>query len=192
MLTRLARPSELGADTVQTLSDQAVSDLRMYGVSFVVRYLASLSSGELARILNGNLALSLVTYAGSYDSGPAIARLRTLGIPSGATVWLDLEDEHRDAATVTGIINTWAGAIKSAGYEPGLYVGAGQPLDADALYGLAVVRYWHSVSIVPDVAVAGYCMTQKSPPNQRVGCVVVDIDIASPDKLGRLPTFVTT
>src|SRR5262245_54219990 len=67
--------------------------LKASGIDFVVGYLGAVSSERLQAILAAGLAFMPVTFAGEYNDGAAdeIVQLRALGIPKGATVWLDFE-----------------------------------------------------------------------------------------------------
>jgi hypothetical protein len=184
-------PGARGVDTVLVLNAEMCAALVREAVRFVVRYLASLSTGEVKTILDSGLALSVVTYAGVYDGPRAVAQALGLGLPAGTTIWLDLESCKDLAPTVIAKVNAWARTVKTAGYIPGLYVGCGVPLTSTELYALAVERYWHSCSRVTDrdgheaAPSCGWAMHQLSPPNVSVGGVKVDIDFAQLDYRGR-------
>ena len=197
MIATAARPFALGVDTVQRLTPVTASALRREGMSFVVRYLGSLTPEELACILSAGLAVMPVTYAKAYSGMSAISELRKLAIPEGCTVWLDLEGETDPAPAIAAKINAWAGQVQAGGYEAGLYVGAGCVLTSEELYGLKVTRYWDSCSREIDrngrsaAPKCDYCMVQLRPFNTQIGGVIVDVDVVQRDVLGRLPTWVT-
>ena len=177
-----------GIDTVTTLTAESAAALKADGFSFAVRYLGSIDASEVAAITGAGLLLSLVTYADKWDGASTVAELKALGIPAGATIWLDVESVNEPAAMVIGKIDAWANAVNSAGYQPGLYVGAAQPLTAAQLYALEVVRYWHSMSSVLTPS-CGFCQLQLYPAVQVAG-VSVDIDVIQQDYEGRLPMLV--
>jgi hypothetical protein len=179
-----------GIDTVTTLTSESAAALKAYGFSFAIRYLGSIGAFEVAAITGAGLLLSFVTYADKWDGAATVAELEALGIPAGATIWLDVESVNEPATMVIGKINAWANAVSSAGYQPGLYVGAAQPLTAAELYALGVVRYWHSMSSVPTPS-CGFCQLQLYPTVQVAG-VSVDIDVIQQDYEGRLPMLVGT
>lgn len=183
-------PGSKGCDTVAKLTYMDALKLFDAGFRFVGRYVVSLQAAELSDILRAGLAVSPVSYANSYDPSDEIAALQRLGIPKGVVVWLDVEDAKDDALTLQQRINTWAKALKAAGYIPGIYVGAGCLLTSIELFALAVERYWHSCSRVVDAnghaaePVCGWCMYQCTCEVERAG-VEVDIDFVYADYKGR-------
>ncbi len=194
MRTILARPSAasltFGCDTLASLVSPDFVRLRASGISWRAGYIDRVTPAELAAQLGAGILFSPVTFALEVDPLHTISRLGQLGIPDGASVWLDIEGTQLDPVTLTTKINTWARAVQRAGFEAGIYVGAGTPLTEDQLWALAVTRYWHSVSDVPKVARRGYCMRQIRPNDVIVDGVDVDIDIVEPDYKGDLPMFV--
>jgi hypothetical protein len=193
-----AKLAAIGVDTVVKLSSQMCTALKAEGVKFAVRYLGSLEQAEMLTILASGLALMPVTYAKHYSGVDAVAQLRKLGIPAGVTVWLDLEGETSTPADIIAKINAWAGQVAAAGYEPGLYVGAGCVLTSAELYSLRVVRYWDSCSreVSRDGTIAepkcGWCQIQLVPGNTQIAGIIVDIDVIQQDFQGRMPTWVAS
>jgi hypothetical protein len=186
-----AQTGLLGCDTVQTVSRTHAQGLYSAGFRFLVRYVTSLSAQERDDILGASLGLSFVSYANSFDPSDEIAALKRLNIPSGATVWLDVEGVHDNPIVLQQRIGGWANALKTAGYEPGMYVGAQSLLTSSELYRLPVVRYWHSCSRVTDRngqeagPSCGWAMRQLFPPNiARVG-LTIDIDVIETDYFSR-------
>lgn len=179
---------------------QAVA-LRDMGVDFLVGYLGVISPMRLGGALAAGLAFMPVTVAGEFFDGPAdeVAQLKALGIPPGVTVWLDLEGQKSfgwPALDLIEKINAWADAIRSAGYEAGLYVGVPQPLTSDELWSLRVTRYWRGQGSIRDrhnrlaePTKCGWCMTQMYPAVRRAG-IDVDFDIIGQDYLRRVPSWV--
>jgi hypothetical protein len=169
------------------------------GVQCLVGYLGHMNAFRLSAVLAAGLAFMPVTTAGEYEDGAAdeITQLKALGIPSGCTVWLDLEGQkafHSDPSTLLAKLRAWAQAIAAAGYMPGLYVGVPQPLTSEELYQLPFVRYWRGQGSIRDRNNAlaepscGWCMTQMFPQHMRAG-VLVDDDIVGQDYRGRVPAW---
>ena len=176
-----------GVDCVTTLTAESAAGFRAAGAAFVMRYLGALSPTEIALILDAGLLCGLVSYADQWDPASVLAELRVLGIPSGVCVAIDVESVHESASIVAGRIDACSAAIASLGLLPALYVGADQPLDAAGLYARQTVRYWRSMSLVPEPA-CGYSMMQG--PTTTIAGVSVDIDYPRPDYQGRAWTFI--
>ncbi len=207
MQVKTSHVGALGADSVQALTPTTAKALKDSGISFSIRYLGSVSPAELSIILDAGLAFMPVTFSrapgwlpsaslGASDGVAAIAHLKALGLPPGATVWLDLEGPGGTSTDVVAWVNAWADYVKNAGYDPGLYVGYGAKLTSHELYALHVDRYWHSVSKVTDTGGniaepnCGWCMHQLNPSVMWAG-VWADIDVVQQDYQGRTPTWVT-
>jgi hypothetical protein len=179
-----------GVDCVTPITAQSAAALSAADILFCARYLGSLTSDELETILAAGLCVSPVTFADKFDPAQTLAELAALGVPHGVTIWLDVETVKEDP---TGAINAWADALTEAGYQPGLYVGANigppdNPLLAEALYKLRVVRYWSSMSRTPTPQ-CGWVMRQLYPTTS-VGGVAVDIDVTQHDWEGRSCTMI--
>jgi hypothetical protein len=182
-------------DCVTLLTNGVATAMSDSGVDGAFQYLGSVTPTSLAGLMVAGLAFMPVTYADRFDGASTVAELRVLSIPRGVTVWLDVEG-------VTGVssvsliqqINDWAQAVLAAGWEPGLYVGAGSVLTSAELYQLKVVRYWHGMSRVVDrngeVAepMCGWCCHQLFDTQQLAG-VPVDYNFVQKDWSGRLPTW---
>lgn len=201
-MTYIAQPIPVAARLVDTDSKitaaQALA-LRAADIDGVIRYLGSITRDELDGILAAELRVSFVTFADAFDGEAAVAQLRALDVPAFATprvtVWLDLESDTNAPAIVIAKVNAWAAAIRTAGYDPGLYLGANQPLTSDQVGELDVDRYWQSVSYVmcPTLhgSPIGFCMVQLDPPNQMLAGVEIDYDVAQHDYRGRAATWLT-
>jgi hypothetical protein len=187
----------LGADTVTPITAAAALALKQEGFSFIGRYVTSLSQAELHIILQAGLAVTLFSYANSFDPSDEIRALKNLGIPPEVCVWLDVEGVTDDAITLQARINTWARAIKQASYTAGMYAGAQELLTSQELWNLAVTRYMKSCSRIVDRngAIAdvelhsGWSCNQVACQQQRGG-VTVDVDVTYADYLGRKVTMV--
>jgi len=176
--------------------------LKASGVEFLVAYLGVINPARLAIVLASGLAFMPVTLAGEYEDGPSdeIGQLKTLGIPAGTSVWLDLEGMkafRSDPLALVNKINTWADAIAEGGWMPCLYVGSPQPLTSRELWALRVKRYWRGQGRIVDRNNAlaepwncGWCMTQMFP-SVTWGGVLVDANIIGQDYLARVPSWVT-
>lgn len=186
---------------------QQAAALAASGVEGFVGYLGAMNPARLKYILDAGLGFMPVTFAGEYKDGAAdeLAQLAALGIPKGATVWLDLEGINAwntPAAELIKLIEAWATAIVGAGYMAGLYVGAPQPLTGKQLFALkGITRYWlgqgrcigkDGLDAYPD---CGWCMRQDWH-NQGNGMyfkktgVLVDTNAVQADHRGRLPVWV--
>jgi hypothetical protein len=161
--------------------------LKAAGIDYFVGYLGSVTPARLAAILGAGLAFMAVTFADRFDGPSTVAQCKALGLPAGCTVWLDLESAP---AVTADTINTWAAAVRGAGYDPGLYVGCNQPFDPAALHALGVDRYWRAPGAIPDPAGSGFCMYQLWPSVTWAG-VLVDVDFVQQDWQGRVPYWVT-
>lgn len=176
-----APSGRVGFDT-DTKLDLATAQLfRQSGYDFCLRYLSlsgensyDLDRDEAQAILEAGLALMPVQHVryagwmpdaslGTQTGKTAADNAIQVGFPTKVNIWLDLEGIN-PAATATDVIsycNSWYEAVAQAGYTPGLYVGANSILDSQQLYSsLKFQHYWHSLSIVPNVAVRGYQMIQ--------------------------------
>jgi hypothetical protein len=150
MKTQVAFPGARGVDSLPYSKGGTCAQaqaLAKSGIEFFIGYLGAMNPERLGYILGAGLAFMPVTFAGEYKDGAAdeIAQLKALGIPRGATVWLDLEGLdawNTPANDLIRLINTWAYDIKSGGWMPGLYVGSPQPLSGEQLWKLGVLRYW--------------------------------------------------
>jgi hypothetical protein len=176
-----APSGRVGFDTDTKLDLATAKLFRQSGYDFCLRYISlsnensyDLDREEAQVILNAGLALMPVQHVryagwlpnaalGTQTGKTAADNAIQVGFPSKVNVWLDLEGIS-SAATATDVIaycNSWYDAVAQAGYLPGLYVGANSILDSQQLYSnLNFQHYWHSLSIVPNVAVRGYQMIQ--------------------------------
>lgn len=179
-----------GCDTLATLASPDFAKLKSRNISWRAGYIDHVTPDELDAQLSAGIAFSPVTYALETDPSHTLARLAALGIPKGVTVWLDIEGSGLGVTDITNRINAWSKAVVGAGYQAGLYVGAGCPLSDAQLFSLPyVTRYWHSCSDVPNVRARGYCMIQLTPNDVFVEGEDVDVDVVQRDFKGGYPTF---
>lgn len=200
-----------GADTDTKLTSASAGALKAAGLDFVVRYVSlgspdaggDLTPSEVQAILGAGLALMIVQHVrapgwmptaalGTQYGTAAAADAAACGYPAGATLWCDLEGvaAGASAANVTAYVNAWNAAATAKGYEPGLYVGSGDVLDANQLYATSSRRYWRSYSSVPNVSTRGYCLLQLFPTTTLAG-VSVDLDVVQQDYKGGYPHWAT-
>lgn len=190
-----------GIDCATILTAASAAGLRAASIDFVARYLGQITPDELAIILAAGLGLELVTFSrapgwspsaalGTADGDTDVARLRTLGVPAGMVVWIDLEGSGGDATSTAAWVNARAAVLVAAGFVAGLYVGAGCVLDAAELYALPqVTRYWRAFNLgIPEPA-CGFCQFQLFPPDQMLAGVRVDLDFTQEDYMRRAPTM---
>jgi hypothetical protein len=177
----------------------AAATMRALGLDYFVGYLGVVSPARVVEATSCGLGFMAVTLAGRYDGAQAVAQCRALGLPSGVTVWLDLEGQtafKADPVKLAATVNAWADAVASAGFMPGLYVGSPQPFTSVELFALRVVRYWHGQGSARDrqnelaEPTCGWCMAQDFPSvNWRKAPVLVDVDHVSQDYRGRVPAM---
>lgn len=198
----------IGFDTDTKLDTATCAALAAAGMKFALRYLSleapsltDLTAAETETILDSGLALMPVQHVrspgwtpsattGETDGTRAASNATSAGLPPGLCLWCDLEGVKGTAADAIAHANAWTAAVRNAGYEPGLYVGAGVPLTATQLFrGLTVTRYWRSFSAVPNVARRGYQMLQLYPETTIAG-IRVDLDVIQSDYLGDRPLWV--
>lgn len=181
------------------------------GYQFAVRYVRrapvhdfDLTRAEAQDILAAGLGLMLVQHVAPDNWNPtgalgttygktAAAEAKGIGIPSGVTLWCDLEivNKAAKAEDVIAYCNNWHAAVAAAGYTPGLYVGYQPGLDAQQLYtGLRFVHYWgaYNADLVP--ARRGFQMKQYAMKSaDRVASIAYEFDVnyIVPDTLGGAP-----
>lgn len=174
------------------------------GYRFCLRYLSrgaqhagDLTYEEACGILGAGLALMPVQHVaqsgwlptaelGTEYGNAAAMGAGSTGFPAGVNVWCDLEGCSADAgaADVIAYCKAWYAAVDSAGYVPGLYVGANAVLSGLSLYeDLPFCHYWKSESSVPAVATRGYQMKQ-TPADGSVCGLAIDEDATLPDGEG--------
>lgn len=176
--TATSAPAALGFDTNTVLSGPVASSLFAQGYTFCMRYVSlqnesssDLTTEEAQAILGAGLLLGVVQHAtsstlsgslGTYNGANAAANASAIGIPSGVTLWCDLEGTNSPSSTDTiAYVNAWAAAVSDAQYVPGLYVGPNCGLTGSELYhSLTMSHYWKAASKVPWVEERGFQMIQ--------------------------------
>ncbi len=197
----------LGFDTETALSGISAAALCQSGLTFAVRYLSigapepsDLSPEEVVAILGSGLALMTVQHVryvnwmpsaqlGTVDGQNAVANARACDLPSGVTIWCDSEGQSGGAIATMAYVNAWSAIVRAGGYDPGLYVGGGTPLDAQQLYSLDVDRYWKSFSQVSEPP-CGWSLIQLFKPMTIAG-INLDVDVVQYDYKGRVPNWLS-
>jgi Domain of unknown function (DUF1906) len=203
-------PGAMGADMLTPLSPSVAFALYSFvlpgtrtQLTFIVRYLENLTASELAGDLASGLGVALVSESrangwlpnageGSADALRAVTKARALGVDPGMVLFCDLEGMSGTAQDTTDYCIAWCDVVSRAGYIPGAYIGDSVPLTAQQLYLLPFQRYWHSLSMVQNVATAGYTMFQGFPTMNlglSTGALAVDLDVVFRDYKGRVPTM---
>ena len=205
-----------GLDTTERINSTIAAALWDHGYRFCVRYVrrdqphaSALNPAEANTLLRSGLGIMLVQYVesdsawspsagkGTTNGSVAASEAEKLGIPSGVTIWCDLEGVMvgTPRQSVVDYCNRWYKAVKGAGYVPGLYVGYHAGLTATQLYKqLRFAHYWGAYNLNADQfpAVRGVQMKQsKHQPADAVPGVKLDfqVDRISADKLGGRPTL---
>ena len=196
LTTALATIGAQGFDSDDAIDAASAAALAAAGFGFAIRYLSrttpqnqgDLSAAEVGWITDAGLGLMAVQHCplpgwaptlalGAQYGTAAAVNAAAIGLPQGVAVWLDLEGvaPYTTAADTIAYINTWAGVVAAAGFMPGLYIGANQPLTGNDLYWrLRTAYYWRSASNVPDIPYRGYCMAQALAPS--IDGIPVSID----------------
>jgi len=189
-MTLATAPATIGSqgfDSDTEITADTAKALAAAGFGFAIRYLSrttpqnngDLSAAEIGWITDAGLALMVAqhypglnwvptTALGTAQGRAAAINAAAIGIPTGVSLWADIEAvaDYVSVADMIAYINTWAGEVSARGYLPGVYVGANQPLTGDELYWrLKVAYYWKSASHVPDIPVRGFCMIQAIAPS---------------------------
>jgi hypothetical protein len=151
----------------------------------------------LVQYVESDSAWSPSAAKGTANGSVAATEATQLGIPSGVTIWCDLEGVAvgTPRQVVVDYCNCWYKAVNGAGYVPGLYVGYHAGLTATDLYKrLRFAHYWGAYNLNADQypAVRGVQMKQsKHQPTDAVAGVQLDFqaDRISADRLGGRPTL---
>lgn len=201
-----APPGAHGFDCDAVVSAGQAAQFRAAGFSFCIRYLSrsngqaagDLSADEAAALLGAGLSLMAVQHVagagwsptqalGTENGSNAAANATAIGLLSGINVWLDLEGINHAAshADVIAYCNAWFDQVATAGFVPGLYVGANCILTADELFWrLKTKHYWQSGSNVPAIPNRGYQMVQRIVVGDTVAGIEIDRNVTMTDTLG--------
>lgn len=209
MVVKQAAAGAKGGDFNTVLSAQICKEAIESGLSFVIRYIprtaalvaGNLTSAEIQTILTSGLGLSAVMHCPlpgwepSAELGETYGQFcadycKSIGLPGGMNIWLDLE-EVSSAATAEDTIaycQAWYSKVAEGNYLPALYVGWGNGLTPDELYKSTSFRsYWNGYNYDDGVSVRGFQIEQQT--QKVLNGVSYDPDIVSTDLLGDLPIF---
>ena len=205
-----------GFDANVTITADIASAFAAHGYRFCVRYVRrqtkhahDLTAAEANTILDAGLALMAVQHVeseegwvptlekGASNGANAAEHVTTVGMPSGVTVWCDLEGVAvgTPAQDVIDYCNRWHSVVAGAGFVPGLYVGFHCGLNPNQLYrSLRFTHYWSSYNLNADEmpAVRGVQMRQavRKPLDHVPGFnFEFQTDRIGGDKLGGVPTL---
>jgi hypothetical protein len=204
-----------GFDTDSVVNDATARAFADAGYRFCVRYVRrqerhphDLSGQELTGLLGAGLGVMAVQHVapdgwsptaalGASYGSVAATEATAIGIPSGVTLWCDLEGVAlgTPARHVIGYCNEWYAAVQGEGFVPGLYVGFRCGVTAAQLYhALRFSHFWgaYNVNADEEPAVRGFQMKQSVPLPQ--DCVMntdllFQIDTLHADALGGRPTL---
>lgn len=179
-VVRDARPGAKACDMFSHITPSQAKALRADGFELVFLYAELVTAADLDAAAQAGLAVGFVMEGLGVTTQPsaalgtrmaqtAIARLRGLAIPSGVTLFSDLEGEGRPTGAWIDYANAAADTTEGLGDIAGAYVGAGLGLTSQELYALRVHRYWKSGSQVLDrngqhaEPSCGWCVVQGTP-----------------------------
>ena len=196
----VATPGAKGFDTDTVLTALTASAFTAQGFSFVVRYLSltapeaagDLTRPEAADILGAGLALMAVQHVptpgwvptqslGRRYGKAAATNARSVGLPAGVCLWLDLEGvaSGTSASDISGYCEAWSQQVTAADYyRAGLYVGGNCGLTGNQIDALRFPYYWQSGNTVPSVS-AGYCMVQSINDDDSIDGVAYNLDMTA-------------
>jgi hypothetical protein len=165
----------IGFDVNHPISSEQAKAAFKSGFSFCIRYVPRLeltsepvgdpdiTFNEAEVILDSGLALFLVQHVsnppwnangakGKRFGANAAIYANECGFPAGVNIFLDLEEVDLSSSSTNDIkayCNEWFDGLisKGFGYEPGVYVGSKNGLDAQQLFsGTKFTHYWHAAS----------------------------------------------
>lgn len=204
-----------GVDVNQTITGAAAAAFVEAGFTFAVRYVRrhqahpyDLSTGEVLTLLAAGLGVMIVQHVappgwfptpddGTVYGSTAARESHAVGIPSGVTLWLDLEGVDRTVphADTAQFCRNWYDEVAASGYMPGLYVGDSCGLSPQELYQLPFTGYWsaYSNNVDDGPVVRGFQMYQHAATLEDLivgfSNQTMDVDIIKTDKLGGTPSL---
>jgi hypothetical protein len=191
-----AAADAFGFDIDSQVPDSTLVVLKSnYQYTFCIRYVSrakaykrDISSAEVGTYLAEDVALMLVRHppkagwsptadAGTAWGNAATTNASTASVPAGVAIFCDLEGVASTSTVddITAFCNNWYTAVASAGYSPGLYIGADCGLNATQLSGLSFQTFWKSCSTVPSPS-QGFVMVQ-GPCDQNRGDATVTVNV---------------
>lgn len=187
-----------------------------HGYTFAIRYLRrdarhafDLTPSELVALLTAGLGVMAVQHVALPGWVPTQAlgdrygdiageEAGRAGLMYGTTVWCDLEGVARGVLHQQTIdyCNAWCAAVRSAGYDPGLYVGDSPGLSSSELYHrLRFRRYWAAYNLNRDQipAVRGVQLRQHAATATDYPVDIpyeIDVNLIGRDRLGDTPILI--
>lgn len=208
MIVKQAVPG-LAFDVDSPLTGAEYAAFKANGYDAVIRYIprkaslvaGNLTAAEIAAALGAGLALSVVQHvsSGQWDASAELGETygiyaseycKSIGLPPGVSVWLDLESVSTtcSADDVIGYANAWYDKVFAAGYQPGIYVGWQVILSGAQLYeNLKFSHFWKAYNADVTPAKRGYCIVQHTA--RTIDGITIDPNTIQPDNLGSLPMF---
>jgi hypothetical protein len=218
-LVTATEPTLRGFDCNRPLTAAIAREAILKKYRFVMRYIRrdpvnsyDLSPAELRTIVEAGLGCGVVQHVAAEDEwrpsrelgkqygGTAAKDAQRIGIPTGASVFCDLEGVHPDLLHAPNVIiayaNAWYDEVRLHGYVPALYVGWHSGLTPQQLYAnLKFSQYWGGYNLDRDLepAVRGLSMKQyvAKPSELLTGFTAqtMDTDIVTRDRKGGTPFF---
>lgn len=150
-----------GCDAYESVSQAQAKSLRADGFEAIGRYVENVTQQELEGLTAAGLGVWFIIQGLAAGTTPGAAlggqmvsagltRLHSFGVPTGVTVFGDLEGDGRAHSDWIAFGNGQADAISTFRDIPGGYIGEGIGLTSRELYALRFVRYWKSGSRVVD------------------------------------------
>lgn len=212
MTVKQATPSQ-GFDVNQSLNAAQASAFKSAGYDFCIRYVPrkfdtfpyNLTNPEMGRILQAGLSLMVVQHVSpdnwipttdlgkSYGEYAANYCDKTVQLPKGVSVWLDLEmvKPGTPIADTIGYATEWWNAVNAAGYSASLYVGYAAGLNAEELYSkLPFKSYGKAYNYDDGVATRGFQLIQHT--QKTLNGISFDPDSIQADNFGDLPFVLST
>jgi hypothetical protein len=148
-------------DAYESVTAAQAKSLRADGFEAIGRYVEGVTQQELEWLTAAGLGVWFIIEGLASGTAPSAAlggqmvsagltHLHSLGVPSGVTVFGDLEGDGRASSDWIAFGNAEADAISTFKDIPGGYIGEGIGLTSRELYALRFVRYWKSGSRVVD------------------------------------------
>lgn len=193
---------EIYCDTWQIITAEKAKALKASGIAGVIRYTDNLTAQEIQGLLSAGLKIGFVSSCrgtgwvptsdmGTRDGKAALAKLKSLGVPVGVTVWADVEGSGGTAQDSVAYLEARGKVLETAGYQHGLYEGYGQKATGAQLAALHYTHgYWAALALAePRPSGIGWNMIQLMPGNQSLAGVIVDMNVVQQDQKGRTPKF---
>ena len=198
------KPGRSWGDTISHITALEASAMVADGFAGVFLYAETVTQADVDNALGAGLMVAFVMYSPSPGYQPsaqlgaqmalnACVALKKLNMPTGISLFIDLESMGGTPADKIAHANAAADTIVAQGLLAGGYIGAGVGLTSVQLFDLHVTLYWKSGSIVesaPGVLAepeCGWAVVQGMPFDYQVpnGGPEVDLDVVWQDYRGR-------